>query len=417
MFKKTIFIFLFSLTTYLLAQDIDYARKVIDTLCSPTMHGRGYTQRGHLKAARYISREYKRHGLLMFNMTYYQPFNIDVNTFPGDMVMTIDGKVMYPGRDFQIHPGSAGIDGDYQVLHISEAELLDSLVREQVLTQGNFKGKVVCLHYSEANASTLTEILEPFKQRARAAAYIVPVFKKLTWHVKTLPIDYTEIQLVSKHFSHFGKVYFNIDSEFCSKMETNNVIGYIEGSEQPDSFYVFSAHYDHLGGMGKNTYIPGANDNASGIAMLLNLMQHFRQYRPRYSVAFIAFGGEELGLLGSRHYVEQPFFPLSRIKFLINLDIVGTGEEGITVVNGTEFEKAFDKLTLINARSKLLPQIKTRGTAANSDHYPFYQKHVPCFFIYTMGGIKAYHDIDDRAQTLPLTEFPDLMNLLLEFAQ
>jgi aminopeptidase YwaD len=62
-----------------------------------------------------------------------------------------------------------------------------------------------------------------------------------------------------------------------------------------------------------------------------------------------------------------------------------------------------------------LKQIKIRGEACNSDHCLFHQKGVPCFFIYTLGGIQAYHDIYDRAETLPLTEYEDYFKLLVSF--
>jgi Zn-dependent M28 family amino/carboxypeptidase len=129
----------------------------------------------------------------------------------------------------------------------------------------------------------------------------------------------------------------------------------------------------------------------------------------------MAFGAEEVGLIGSKYYVEHPLFPLSKIKFLINLDIVGTGDEGITVVNATEHKKEFEQLLKINEEKKLFPQIKPRGKFANSDHYFFSEKGVKSFFIYTMGGIKAYHDIYDKPQTLPLTKFEELYHLLLQF--
>jgi hypothetical protein len=97
------------------------------------------------------------------------------------------------------------------------------------------------------------------------------------------------------------------------------------------------------------------------------------------------------------------------------LDLTGTGDEGITVVNATEFKKGFKILNEANAGNKYLPKIKSRGKAANSDHYYFSQRDVPSFFIYTNGGIKAYHDIYDISATLPLTEYEDLFRLLRDF--
>ena len=108
---------------------------------------------------------------------------------------------------------------------------------------------------------------------------------------------------------------------------------------------------------------------------------------------------------------------LSKIKFLVNLDLVGTGVEGITVVNATEFPVQFDLLSHLNEKELYLVNIKKRGQACNSDHCPFFAKGVPCFFIYTLGGIAAYHDLDDRPETLPLTAFEGLTKLLIAFGK
>jgi Zn-dependent M28 family amino/carboxypeptidase len=108
-------------------------------------------------------------------------------------------------------------------------------------------------------------------------------------------------------------------------------------------------------------------------------------------------------------------FPLKNIRFLVNLDLQGTGDEGITVVNATEFRKEYALLNEVNDSAKLLAKINARGKAANSDHYWFSEKGVPAFFFYTLGGIKAYHDVFDKAETLPLNEYEDLLKLVKGF--
>ena len=96
---------------------------------------------------------------------------------------------------------------------------------------------------------------------------------------------------------------------------------------------------------------------------------------------------------------------------------MGTGDEGITVVNGLLHKKQFKQLTSINKKQEYLSKIKIRGRAANSDHYWFSQLGIPSFFIYTLGGIKAYHDVYDRSETLPMSEFNDLFHLLIDFIE
>ncbi|MNL21468.1 Aminopeptidase YwaD precursor [compost metagenome] len=178
---------------------------------------------------------------------------------------------------------------------------------------------------------------------------------------------------------------------------------------------MFTAHYDHLGGMGSQTYFPGANDNASGVSLLLNMARHYAANPAPYSMAFICFAAEEAGLLGSKHFTEQPLIDLKKIRFLVNLDMIGTGDTGITVVNAEYYPKEFTLLNEINDQHKYLSKINPRGKAANSDHYFFSEKGVPSFFIYTNGGIKAYHDVNDLPGTLPFTEYDDLFNLFLNF--
>jgi aminopeptidase YwaD len=132
-------------------------------------------------------------------------------------------------------------------------------------------------------------------------------------------------------------------------------------------------------------------------------------------MVFIAFSGEEIGLFGSRAFLEHPSIALKKIKFLVNFDMAGTGEEGIRIVNGSVFKDQFNRITQLNNQYKLLPRIDIRGESCNSDHCLFYQMGVPSFFMYTQGGIKAYHDIYDRSQTLPLTGFQGYFELMTNF--
>ena len=169
--------------------------------------------------------------------------------------------------------------------------------------------------------------------------------------------------------------------------------------------------------MGDSVYFPGANDNASGTSMMLDFVKHYSNIknRPKCKIAFVAFAGEEAGLHGSEYFVNNPMIPLNRIKFLINLDLVGTGDEGIMVVNATEHPTQFKTMEKINKEKKYFGNIGQRGKAKNSDHWHFSENGVKCFFIYTLGGISAYHDIYDRAETLPLTKYENLFRLIRDF--
>jgi Zn-dependent M28 family amino/carboxypeptidase len=242
------------------------------------------------------------------------------------------------------------------------------------------------------------------------------IFKqKLTFGVAQKRGPWPTIEILASRWNGIGdKLYFNLYSKWEPRHIARNVLGFVPGSERPDSFVVFTAHYDHLGRMGGKTYFPGANDNAAGVALLLELARYYAQpaNKPRYSVLFIGFAGEEAGLIGSEYYTEHPSIPLNQIRFLFNLDLVGTGQEGATVVNATCCDTELKWLNEINDQYKLLPGIRTRPNRPNSDHYWFAKKGVPAFFIFTQGSPPHYHDVNDIPETLPLTKIRELFRLL-----
>ncbi|HVW14432.1 MAG TPA: M28 family peptidase [Mucilaginibacter sp.] len=358
------------------AQDSLFARHIVDTLTSPYFWGRGYTNDGVHKAADFISAQFKDYGLQPLDgKDFQQPFSYNANTFPAAMELSINGTTLTPGKDFIIGPESRGVKASGRLL------------------------KSDSIHF-----------IYP-KNRI-----IITLKDKLTWSVDQGVADYTSVDLL-KSTIRAPPSSFDIDVEnrLIKGFKTANICGMVRGVVKPDSFIVMTAHYDHLGGMGANTYFPGANDNASGISQLLSLARYYAQHPQPYSMVFICFSGEEAGLLGSKYFSEHPLISLSNIRFLLNMDIMGTGEEGITVVNATVFAKEFAMLKQINDNAHYLVKVASRGKAANSDHYWFTEKGVPSFFIYTMGGIKAYHDVFDISKTLPLNEYNHLFRLLVDF--
>src|SRR5687767_5786368 len=107
------------------SQDIVYARYAIDSLTSPELHGRGYVSDGDELAARFIAGEYAKHGLKKFGKNYFQEFRTGVNTFPGDMALKVNGKMLVPGQDYLIDPCSCGFEGAFKVLYVDSTTFLD----------------------------------------------------------------------------------------------------------------------------------------------------------------------------------------------------------------------------------------------------------------------------------------------------
>ncbi len=420
-------LFIISAEGLLLSQDTAFARKVIDTLSSPAMAGRGYTANGHIKAARYISESFRKLGLIpLSGNDYFQYFEVSANTFPGRLGLSINGKSLDAAYDFQPDPCSPSYLGTGRIVALKRRWLKNQRTLSKVLFDPRNSGRFLLIDESKpwAGKEKYRELLSAVESAFRESegvsfdGLVILVPNTLTWHIAPGPCKRPVIRIIKDSLPR-GKVKvlsMRIESEAKSGIRTRNVCALVKGRKYPGRYLVFSAHYDHLGQMGSDAYIPGANDDASGIAMMLDLARYFQENPPEYSVVFLAFAAEELGLIGSRYFTEHPLLPLDSICFMINLDIVGTGDEGIAVVNAKVFDDAFEKLKALNERGNYFPRIKARGKAANSDHYFFTEKGVPAFFIYTMGGISAYHNVWDRAETLPLTRYEALFRLLLEFS-
>ena len=396
-------------------QNLPYARSIIDTLTSPYFSGRGAVNNGEQKAADFIFNEFKKLGLAKIGTSFLQPFSYPINTFPDIIDVKIDNKNLIAGIDYLVLPESCKIQGEFQLIWYSESNIPTKKQLKKLANRRFFENKFVVV--DDLNDTTKKEEFEILKLNTVGASGIVLLEEtKLTHRISTKLTDYVTLLVMRTALNSFSKIIeVKIDQEFLPTYTSQNVIGKITGTTSPDSILVFSAHYDHLGRMGKDVYFPGANDNASGVAMLLNLAEHYKKNAPEKTIVFMAFGAEESGLLGSKYYSENPLFPLKNINFLINLDLMGTGIDGIQVVNGSVFQSQFDKLVAINTKKNYLPQIKIRGKAANSDHYWFSEKGVPAFFIYTLGGITAYHDVFDKSATLPLTKFEDCFRLIKDF--
>lgn len=372
--RLTVLLLLIAFTST--AQDIVFARKMLDTLTSRYFWGRGYTNDGLTKTTTFLIQQFKDYGLKpMDGIAFLQKFSYPVNTYPGKMKVSINGTELVPGKDFIVSPDSRGVTGEGKLFQKDSVQFIDP------------KNRI-----------------------------IVVLVDKLTWSAETKVLDYTVIEL-DKKFQKSKPSFIKVDVEnkFIDDFKTGNICGIVKGTAKPDSVIVFTAHYDHLGGMGSSTYFPGANDNASGVIQVLTMAKYYAAHQQPYSMAFILFSGEEPGLLGSKYFTENPLIPLKNIRFLVNLDLEGTGDEGITVVNATVYGGEFLMLKQINEKNNFLVKVNSRGKAANSDHYFFTEKGVPAFYMYTLGGIKAYHDIYDISATLPLNEYENLFKLIIRF--
>jgi len=399
------------------AQDMPRVHQTIDTLTSATLHGRGYLYQGDARAASYIRERFQQLGLQPFSGSYYQSFSFPVNTIVETPQLQVAGQALQPGKDFVASAAAASGKGNARVLVLDTAVFNDPAAARKFFTQ-SFRHKAIVFRQQEQQR--ISQLPPAYRQQLQLAKlHVVLQPKALLTSVALEQAPLPVLEVLGQAWPANAKsLTFEVKARLQPQHEAQNVVAFVKGTAQPDSFIVFTAHYDHLGGQGEGVYFPGANDNASGTAMLLELAAYYSQpqHRPKHSIAFIAFAAEEAGLLGSFYYTGHPLFPLPQIRFLVNLDLLGTGSEGMMVVNGKVHGPEFNLLQQLNARHRYLPQLKSRGRAANSDHYPFSEKGVPAFFFYTLGGTAAYHNTNDYASQLPLTEFADVFHLLVDFA-
>lgn len=398
----------FGLTKITFGQDISRVRETIKTLASPEFHGRGYIQKGDSIAANYINQKFIDLGINYLGENGYQYFQLNINTFPFEAKLKLGSKNLITGKDYIPAPNCGTIKGKYKIIFLDSNLLTSKYLINKISSK-------TAIFLDEAEQKLVKQNPEIAKILSKAGLKIESKTKltaSLSQTVSNQPTIYIQKNVIDKKSK---ALTIDIQNKFIENYTSQNLIYSIKGNLKPDSFLVLSAHYDHLGRIGPKVYFPGANDNASGIAMLLELANYYKNNPPKYTIIVIAFGAEEVGLIGSEYFVNHPLIPLDKIKFLLNMDLVGTGDDGVQIVNSTIFTQQFNILKSINDSSKFFQTIKTRGKAANSDHYHFSEKGVPAFFVYTLGGIKAYHDIDDTSEKLPLTKFSELFQLTTKF--
>lgn len=234
------------------------------------------------------------------------------------------------------------------------------------------------------------------KEVAKAADYIEKQFKKYGLKPKGE-------QGYRQHFE--AKVRRVVVPD--SIRQATNIIGFLD--QGAPYTIVIGAHYDHLGtghqgssrdSLGVGKIHNGADDNASGVAGLLELARHYsadKTAKP-YNILFIAFGAEELGLVGSKYFTEHPTLPLESIQWMLNMDMIGryNPDNGLAVI-GYGTSASFPQI-FADIQSPLKFNLSKDGNGG-SDQTSFYKKNIPVLFFHT-GGHEDYHMPTDDADKI-----------------
>lgn len=355
------------------APDSVYARKVIKELSSERYYGRAYNRRGDSLAAEYLRSEMRSIGLTPMGDDYFQHYVINgVYGIEGDGTLKLNGRLLEPFKDYRL-VSAARYEKKNPATKQNRKQMVDSVWifgKEQLDTYSPF--------------SSSTPLSHPY--------CIEVLSSKMPRKVRDMQLDYRAV--------------------YYKDYPTQNVCGYIPG--QVDTMVIYTAHYDHCGMMGDNLLFPGAHDNASGVAAVLDIARMAMVDKPYYTMVFMLFSGEEVGLCGSEFAAKNPLVDLSKVKMLCNIDLFCGGEDGLMIVNATDSSTAplVKRLTTLNDAMKIAPKIVLRKNAPNSDHY-WFSMHCPSIFIFTMGGpYGGYHVPEDVCEACGLENYENYLTLI-----
>ncbi|WP_421773104.1 M28 family peptidase [Gracilimonas sp.] len=237
-------------------------------------------------------------------------------------------------------------------------------------------------------------------EEAAAANYIADLFR--SYGLDPAGDDGTYFQEFTINTAVLNNPHASATDTSGEKRLSKNVAGLLQGTGDSDEVIIIGAHYDHLGmgsfGSLSSSEEPrihnGADDNASGTAGVLELAEYFAANRPETDILFLAFSGEEMGLLGSQYYVDNPTVELGNSLAMINMDMVGRMSNGRLMIFGVATTDNWESiLTEANTDSLDLDLIPD-GTGA-SDHTSFYYKDIPVLHYFTDTHADYHKPSDD----------------------
>ncbi|MEE4256577.1 MAG: M20/M25/M40 family metallo-hydrolase [Bacteroidales bacterium] len=464
MIKTSFLIFIFSLSFGFIsiaqspAITTEELEEHIAFLASDELMGRLPGTEWDVQAAEYIAQQYKLAGIQLLGEDGFQYFDVVTEVEPGednylkaDMITAVAGEdftplsfskntsleseVSFAGYGFQVENDTLKWD-DYENIEVKGKWVVIMRgepgeenpkspfsatvgLREKVLTaKDNGAGGV--LFVSGPTFDKDDALMKMFYDKTTADAGI-PVF-----HVKrniAAALLGKPIASLEKEISDQLKPYsFDTETKLQGKsdvvhdkVQTMNVVGMIKGNDPllKDEIIIMGAHYDHLGlgGPGSGSREPstlavhnGADDNASGVAGIIEIAERINlgQTKPGRTIVVVAFGAEEMGLLGSKYFVEHPLIDMGKVVAMFNFDMIGRlNEERSVAFGGTG--TSLETEDLLN---KYLEEHDLKGSFSKegfgpSDHAAFYAEDIPVFFIST-GAHGDYHTPQDDIEFIDL---------------
>ena len=441
----------------------------ISVLASDSLEGRETGQRGQKMAASYIRSNFEKLGLqppvdTTDGKSYYQSFKLTKGT-SGDTYMKIDGKKKVNGLDV-LYWGTHSTEGNIQIEAIyagngSDLTNMDlngkavimsiggdfnNLTRKRDLAVQQGADLILIIYgENERNHKKLIEAWRPYfmnpeigfapdEESNRGGVFFISseqaagILKASTEKLNDVLI--AQMEGNTEAYSEIKPSSLIYKSTWLSNvMSTENVLGYLEGTDRKDEIIIVTAHYDHEGIKGDVIY-NGADDDASGTSSLLEIAEAFVKAKsegkgPRRSILFMTVTGEEKGLIGSEYYVSHPVFPLNKTVVDLNIDMVGridpkhednpnyvylVGADKLSSELHQISEKVNDTYTQFELDYTYNEEANPEKIYYRSDHWNFAKNNVPVIFYYN-GTHADYHKPTD---TIEKIEF-DLLTKRAQF--
>jgi len=421
--------------------------------------GRSPGSRGSKDVISYITKQFKSYGLQPgINNSFLQPFEfntglqfsdsnyvrynnrllipeLDYNPLSFSSIGEYSGEVVFAGYGFQINSTdlvwddykTVDVNGKWVIImrHSPEREKQNSLFLEhsslhKKMIVARDQGALGVIFISQVEDEKLFPLkyLDDYKDSGIPVIHLSNtnadnLFKNTGWDRERIQ-SYMNKNLKPLSFP-LPKVKIKAKINFSAiNSRAANIIGLIKSGnrEYRDEYIVIGAHFDHVGKGGpfsgsrvpeKEQVHPGADDNASGTAGLMEIAQKLSSQKGRLkrSILLVAFDAEEKGLLGSKYFIKNPIVDLEKIKVMINMDMIGRVKDSVFTVGGIGTSPVFDKLLDSLSFKKPFKLIKSNPGSGLSDHAPFYSENIPVLFFFS-GFHDEYHTPKDTWKLINL---------------
>lgn len=441
----------------------DSLKKHIYYLASDELAGRKPGTPGIEKAAAYIVNQFKNIGIKPFAGSYLQPFKLLMGaTLDENNTLSLNDKSLKLGSDFipsdisgsgkavgsvvfigygldknfgKISFEGIDVKGKWVIVIRGSVDPTDKSAR--ALLTGDYAKAILAVDNGAIGVIFVNpswnkdEKIEVQTSYNRSIGNVnIPVIlvsskvalkmiKKKADYLDTFPVDNEPASFITDAVVS-GETSFQLLYQ-----NTSNVVGYLEGSDPKlkNEYIVIGGHYDHLGMGGASSRKPdtvaihhGADDNASGTAGVIELARRIKADSNSFgrSFIFIAFSAEELGLVGSQYFVSNPTVPISSVKGMINLDMIGRLNDVLTI-EGTGSSVESDSILTILEKGRPFKVNNSKGSTGGSDHTSFYNKGVPVFFFFS-GMHYDYHTPSDKADKINYKGESDILDMAYDLA-